>query len=166
MTNNSHVLITAVESLITCFTTLKMKHANNSAAMSSTVGAGAEDTNGVVLTPLAIEKKKFVESAAYVLLYMRSMEHTPEWKAYPTRSMFVILEQFVIDSRLDRSILNRVVAHNLLHSAFVEMSIGKNSGKDSSRAAAEAFLDEEEMVSSKDGGMVRHSSVRRKSMTK
>ena len=44
------------------------------------------------------------------------MENTKEWKLYPVRSMFVILEQFVLDGHLDRSILNRIVAHNLLHS--------------------------------------------------
>ena len=110
MTNNSHVLITAVDSLITCFTALKIKHSG--AAQTHR----ASTNNGVVLNPLEIEKKKFVECAAYILLYMRSLEHTKEWKLYPVRSMFVILEQFVLDGHLDRSILNRIVAHNLLHS--------------------------------------------------
>ena len=110
MTNNSHVLITAVDSLITCFTALKIKHSG------ATQTHRASTNNGVVLNPLEIEKKKFVECAAYILLYMRSLEHTKEWKLYPVRSMFVILEQFVLDGHLDRSILNRIVAHNLLHS--------------------------------------------------
>ena len=70
MTNNSHVLITAVDSLITCFTALKIKHSG--AAQTHR----ASTNNGVVLNPLEIEKKKFVECAAYILLYMRSLEHT------------------------------------------------------------------------------------------
>ena len=163
MTNNSHVLVTAIDSLITCFTALKLKHATQHGERDSTTSSDS----GVVLKPLQVEKKKFVECAAYNLLHMRSLEHTKEFKMYPVRSMFAILEQFVVESKLDRSILDRIVAHNLLHSAFVEMSIGKRRGQDDSRKAAEAFLDVEEDVMGADGAVKkvrRKSTARRKSM--
>ena len=72
---------------------------------------------------------------------MRRLENDKQWRLQPVRSMFAILEQFVEDSQIDRSVLDQIVAHNLLHSAFVEMSIGKDRGADDSRDAATAFMD-------------------------
>jgi hypothetical protein len=159
MTNNSHVLVTAVDALITCFTALKLKHATNNEGVEGTGERDGETKagDGVVLKPLHVEKKKFVECAAYNLLYMRSMENKKEWKMYPVRSMFAILEQFVVEARLDRSILDRIIGHPLLHAAYVEMSIGKNRGVDDSRRAAETFRFGGEESST--------SSVRRKSVS-
>ena len=88
---------------------------------------------------------------------MRSMENKKEWKMYPVRSMFAILEQFVVEARLDRSILDRIIGHPLLLAAYVEMSIGKNRGVDDSRRAAETFRFGGEESST--------SSVRRKSVS-
>ena len=134
LTNNSHVLVATVERLITCFTAIR--------ASGDLAGARrAEGKGREIITPLQNEKKKFVECAAAHILQMRRLENDKQWRLQPVRSMFAILEQFVEDSQIDRSILDQIVAHNLLHSAFVEMSIGKDRGVDDSRHAAEAFMD-------------------------
>ena len=96
---------------------------------------------------------------------MRSMEHTKEWKMYPVRSMFAILEKFVIESNLDRSILDSLIEYPLLHAAYVEMSIGKNRGYDDSRKSAEAFLDAADSPGKlKSVEQTKRTSQRRKSV--
>ena len=165
MTNNSHVLVTAVDALITCFTALKMKYNTQKNENNGSTKSESENDGGVVLKPLQIEKKRFVECAAYNLLYMRSMEHTKEWKMYPVRSMFAILEKFVIESNLDRSILDSLIEYPLLHAAYVEMSIGKNRGYDDSRKSAEAFLDAADIPGKlKSVEQTKRTSQRRKSV--
>ena len=61
MTNNSHVLIKAVDSLITCFTALKMKHSDCNTSDSNNI------SSDIVLNQFDVEKKKFVECAGYIL---------------------------------------------------------------------------------------------------
>ena len=136
MTNNSHVLVATIERFITCNTAIRMEYE----ASHTTKVEQREQHQRDVISPLEREKKKFVECAAAHLLLMRTLEDDKQWRNHPVRSMFAILEQFVEDSKIDRSFLDRIVAHNILHASFVEMSIGKNRGIDNQRHATETLM--------------------------
>ena len=136
LTNNGHVLVATIERLITCNTALRMEYEASYITKVEQKGQGHQD----VISPLEREKKKFVECAAAHLLHMRKYENEKQWQNHPVRSMFAILEQYVEDSKIDRSFLDRIVAHNILHASFVEMSIGKNRGVDKQRHATDTFM--------------------------
>ena len=136
LTNNSHVLVATIERFITCNTAIRLEFESS----FTTQIEKNEKEKYDVITPLEQEKKKFVECAAAHILLMRKVEDSKQWRKHPVRSMFAILEQYVEDSKIDRSFLDRMVAHNILHAAFVEMSIGKNRGIDNQGHATETFM--------------------------
>ena len=125
-----------IERFISCNTAIRLEYE----ASYATKLEQREQSRQNVISPLENEKKKFVECAAAHILLMRKFENEKEWRHHPVRSMFAILEQYVEDSKIDRSFLDRIVAHNILHNCMVEMSIGKTRGVDNQRHATESFM--------------------------
>jgi len=83
--------------------------------------------------------ENYIEASAFVLLRMRSNERT-EYRDFPLRSMFAMLEQFVYYCPdIDRGVLERYVPYAVLHASYVEVALGKpralDTGHDNLMAA-------------------------------
>lgn len=107
--NNSNVIATCIESLIVTFL-----------AVSTDIDQQEKSIEQLF--------KGFVEVASMTLLRMRLR---PEFARYPVRAMYIFLESFVNNSTLvSRSTLESFLPYPLVHSAYQDVSLGKQHESD------------------------------------
>ena len=83
----------------------------------------------------AVQEKmhEFVRVASMILLKMKSLESS-FFPDLPLRAMFVFLEMVVVEGEregsVDRHEMERIFPYSLVHAAYVDITLGKNTYED------------------------------------
>jgi len=115
-TNNAHLMVVAARSLSFCF---------ESMSVGAGVTSGGEDS--------AVDKslQNFLRCSVHILLGMKLHDNGQAFKDYPLRAMVVLLEKFIDETSglLDRSTLENILPHSLVHCATTDISLGRDRGE-------------------------------------